>query len=63
MPSKRIKKQYAWYEWPKAIEESGKSVAELYDFKTGTLIDYEPEPTFLGPMKFKNQAQRILNAK
>ena len=63
MPNNKVKKQYAWYDWRKATEESGKSLAELFDFKSGTLINYESEPMFLGPMKFKKQAQRILNAK
>jgi hypothetical protein len=32
-------KIYCWFEWEKAMNESGKSLAELYDFKTGFLID------------------------
>jgi len=30
--------QYPWDEFTEATEESGKSLAELFDFKTGTLI-------------------------
>ena len=37
---KEIIKQYSWYEPLKATEESGKSLAELFDYKTGTLIWY-----------------------
>ena len=34
----KIIKKYSWYDFSKAMEESGKSLAELFDFKTGTLI-------------------------
>lgn len=35
---KKIKKQYPWYDFMRATEESGKTLAELFDFKTGALI-------------------------
>ena len=42
---KEIVKEYPWYEPMKAMEESGKSLAELFDFKTGTLIWYRNKST------------------
>jgi hypothetical protein len=36
-------KIYAWYDFKKAMAESKKSLAELFDFKSGTLIDRKKE--------------------
>ena len=33
-------KIYPWYDFKTAMEKSGKSLAELFDFKSGLLIDY-----------------------
>lgn len=38
---RKINRQYSWHDWDEAMEETGKSLAELFDFKTGTLIDYQ----------------------
>jgi len=38
-----IIKKYSWDEFGEAMEESAKSLAELFDFKTGTLIWREDE--------------------
>ena len=34
----QVIKKYSWWDYEKATKESGKSLAELFDFETGKLI-------------------------
>ena len=33
-----VVKKYPWYKATEAVKDSGKSLAELFDFKTGMLV-------------------------
>lgn len=38
---KKKDKVYSWYDFDKAVKESGKPLITLFDFPTGLLIDRE----------------------